>query len=248
MTQMVLSQYIQSLTEAASIAEVHGICSDVCAYFGFDRFHYGAQLPTSFTKPCFIDVSGYPSEWWERYKTEGYLGLDPVVQYCATNFMPLSWDRIKPNKRDRDAGWRIMGEAGDFGLKCGISLPLHTAQGEAAMLSFASARDHEYVTQHWERTAPQAHFFMLYLHEAVRRLLADCCVVTQPAQLTERERECLLWAADGKTTWETSRILNISERTVIFHLQNVSEKLNVANRQQAVARAVALGLITPTFT
>ncbi|MGD8937457.1 MAG: helix-turn-helix transcriptional regulator, partial [Thiogranum sp.] len=52
----------------------------------------------------------------------------------------------------------------------------------------------------------------------------------------------------GKTTWETSRILRISERTVTFHLQNVQGKLGVSNRQQAVARAVSLGIIEPQFS
>jgi len=66
--------------------------------------------------------------------------------------------------------------------------------------------------------------------------------------LTQREKECLLWATEGKTTWETSRILRISERTVTFHLQNVQGKLGVSNRQQAVARAVSLGIIEPQFS
>jgi DNA-binding CsgD family transcriptional regulator len=57
----------------------------------------------------------------------------------------------------------------------------------------------------------------------------------------------LLWAADGKTTWEISQILGVSGRTVIFHFQNAADKLKVANRQQAVARAVAIGLISPSL-
>jgi LuxR family transcriptional activator of bioluminescence operon len=65
--------------------------------------------------------------------------------------------------------------------------------------------------------------------------------------LTDREKECLLWAAEGKTSWEASQILGISERTVIFHLQNASDKLGVNNRQQAVARAIAMGMILPQF-
>ncbi len=65
------------------------------------------------------------------------------------------------------------------------------------------------------------------------------------AELTRRERECLLWAAEGKTTWEIALILCITGRTVNFHLQNAARKLVVVNRQQAVARAVALGLIRP---
>lgn len=84
-----------------------------------------------------------------------------------------------------------------------------------------------------------------YMHEAVLRVFDDRKLQHARIQLTEREKECLLWTAEGKTSWEMSKILNISERTVIFHLKNCSDKLATCNRQQAVARAVSQGLISP---
>ena len=65
----------------------------------------------------------------------------------------------------------------------------------------------------------------------------------QQAEAVAREREILRWAADGKTSWEVSVILNISERTVKFHLTQASLKLNAVNRTAAVAKALARGLI-----
>ena len=62
--------------------------------------------------------------------------------------------------------------------------------------------------------------------------------------LTPRELECLQWAAEGKTSWEIGRLLRISERTAIFHLNNASRKLGVCSRQAAVARAVALRMLS----
>ncbi|MBY3123131.1 helix-turn-helix domain-containing protein [Rhizobium laguerreae] len=35
--------------------------------------------------------------------------------------------------------------------------------------------------------------------------------------LSPREKECLLWIAQGKTSWETAVIMGISENTVAFH-------------------------------
>ena len=69
----------------------------------------------------------------------------------------------------------------------------------------------------------------------------------QGVTLTARETECLKWTAEGKTTWEIATIMGISERTVIFHLQNVMHKLNVSNRSHAVARAVAQQIISPDY-
>ena len=61
--------------------------------------------------------------------------------------------------------------------------------------------------------------------------------------LTQREKACLSWAAKGKTSWEISQILAISERTVNFHLGNCISKTNSNNRQQAISRCLAVGQI-----
>ena len=55
--------------------------------------------------------------------------------------------------------------------------------------------------------------------------------------LTPRETDVLRWIAAGKTNWEISQILRLSERTVKFHLNNSFGKLNAVNRTQAVIKA-----------
>lgn len=62
--------------------------------------------------------------------------------------------------------------------------------------------------------------------------------------LTKREMEMLNWLRQGKTAWEISEILSISERCVIFHINNLKKKLNVVNRVQAVAVAMSKGIIS----
>lgn len=61
--------------------------------------------------------------------------------------------------------------------------------------------------------------------------------------LTLREIECLRWCSRGKTNWEISRILGLSERTVEHYLSRANRKLGSANRTQAVARAMKLNVI-----
>lgn len=64
-----------------------------------------------------------------------------------------------------------------------------------------------------------------------------------PVALSAREREVLLWAARGKTAWESAAILGLSPRTVEFHLASCRRKLGVATKAQMVATAVAGGLV-----
>lgn len=62
--------------------------------------------------------------------------------------------------------------------------------------------------------------------------------------LTPRERQCLLWAARGKTYTETSIITGIAYGTVKSHLDSARFKLNCAILPAATAMAVARGLFT----
>lgn len=245
MTPTTYHELLDLLSKAKTVEEVHAACSELCERFGFDRFQYGARIPTSFVKPYFIFISSYQNEWRTRYLAEGYMSIDPTVGHCANHVTPFCWDRIASHEKQNELVRRFMGEAREFGLNSGVSFPVHSAQGEFAMFSVASSQDPQRAQSRILDALPVTHLFTAHLHESVRRIFEHHVLPLKRTQLTDREQQCLLWAAEGKTTWETSRILRISERTVIFHLQNAAQKLNVVNRQQAVARAVSLGLIAP---
>ena len=68
----------------------------------------------------------------------------------------------------------------------------------------------------------------------------------QGCELTDREKEVMQWVKEGKSNWELSMILDISERTVKFHVQNVEKKLNAVNRAHAVALAMDYGMLGET--
>lgn len=62
-------------------------------------------------------------------------------------------------------------------------------------------------------------------------------------RVTPRESEILAWVAAGKSDWAIGRILNISGKTVNFHVENAKRKLGVGTRIQAVIVALRTGLI-----
>ncbi len=61
--------------------------------------------------------------------------------------------------------------------------------------------------------------------------------------LSPRQRQCLEYAAQGKSAWATSKILDIAESTVNFHRNQAMARLGVGTVIQAVAIAGARGLI-----
>ena len=67
--------------------------------------------------------------------------------------------------------------------------------------------------------------------------------VADAAGLTTREREVLSLIADGLSTREVAAELAYSERTIKGVLQDVTARLQLRNRTQAVAYAVRKGWI-----
>ncbi|MEO9340720.1 LuxR C-terminal-related transcriptional regulator [Mesorhizobium sp. SB112] len=61
--------------------------------------------------------------------------------------------------------------------------------------------------------------------------------------LSDRERECLFWVSEGKTTDDVSVILGVSANTVNAYITSVIRKLSATNRAMAIATAIRNGII-----
>ncbi|MBE1527973.1 LuxR family quorum-sensing system transcriptional regulator CciR [Sphingopyxis sp. OAS728] len=62
--------------------------------------------------------------------------------------------------------------------------------------------------------------------------------------LTERQLECLRWISRGKSSTDIGAILNISGRTVDYHVAEICLRLDVRTRMQAVAYALQHGWLS----
>ena len=60
--------------------------------------------------------------------------------------------------------------------------------------------------------------------------------------LTRRQRECLAWVEQGKSSSDIGTILGLSAETVNEHVGEACRRLGVRTRIQAVVSARALGL------
>ncbi|MDA9431442.1 response regulator transcription factor [Bradyrhizobium sp. CCBAU 51627] len=65
----------------------------------------------------------------------------------------------------------------------------------------------------------------------------------QEIVLSARERQCLRWVEEGKSSWAIGVILKVSENTVNFHVKNAMRKLETTTRIQCVLKARRLRLI-----
>ena len=233
---------LQQFSTASSVEEITALCRSHCKQMGFDSFVYALRIPTQFTEARVIMLKGYLDAWLDHYWENGYAASDPAVIYCGKQIVPIEWHGLMYEKQSLNA--QVMNEAADFGLKSGLSMPIHSPHGELGILSLALDRNDAGARKITRHALPYAQMLAGHIHEAVRRILVSPDSET-PQDLTAREAECLRWAADGKTSWEIAQLLSMSERTANFHLNNAMIKLDVCNRQHAVAKAVLRGLINP---
>jgi DNA-binding CsgD family transcriptional regulator len=61
--------------------------------------------------------------------------------------------------------------------------------------------------------------------------------------LSDRERECLFWVSEGKTTDDVAVILGVSANTVNSYITHAIRKFSASNRAMAVATAIRSGII-----
>lgn len=217
-------------------------------HLGFDHFVYAMRVDLSFTRPQHLLFSGYPQEWVDRYVAQNYFECDPVLSAATRSPLPVMWDATAMQatcSRAETRQRRMWDEAAQHGLTHGITLSVRGERGFSGVFSLARADALEKNRESLIHLTGSAQLLAGIIHSAIARIELPSLVPEVCVELTERERQCLRWSADGKTAWEISQILNISERTAIFHINNSITKLGAVNKTQAIARALLLGLFSP---
>ena len=235
---------LSALSECTSQEALTDAINRIVKRMGIDHWFYAVDLPLVSEGPNQVRMGTYPEAWVRHYFEMDYLQIDPIISHCHDHSIPLSWrDAMSSRRKVVDPQMlkirTMFGEASEFGLRSGVSVPLHGPGTGWGLMSFSSS---QLSANDLDLLQAELHLLAHFTHEAARRFSYSKTPANLPA-LTKRERECLSWAAEGKTSWEIGHLLNISERTSIFHLQNAMQKLGVSGRQAAIARAVSLGLI-----
>lgn len=231
----------QRFATALNMEQIKAHFLEVSKQLGFDSFVYALRVPTNFSNAQVIMLDGYPEGWVKRYFEAAYYESDPVMAWCIREILPIRWSDLilEPGS----AAEAMMLDAAEYGLRDGVTMPVHSPQGELGILSLSLDAPPERARAITETALPIIQLLATHLHQAVRRLGSLSQEVD--SNLTMRERECLTWAADGKTSNEIAQLLGISDNTVNFHLNNAMQKLDVVSRQHAIGKASFQRLIQP---
>ncbi len=206
--------------------------------FGFENFVLTGLPNLKETFDQVVILKKWPVGWFDIYTREDYARVDPVIRLCRNSVQPFEWSEAPYDQEKEPRAAEVMNRAADFRMRDGFCLPIHGINGYEACFSMSGAN-----LDLSPRTKPALHLMAMYAFERTRQLLAP--VPKRSADLlTPREREALMWAAAGKSAADTGEILGITERTVTAHIVSACQKLDAANKTQAVARAIQHKIIS----
>ena len=220
--------------------------SEVLKHLGFDTMVYGARGNGPLDERVFIWTNA-PPEWVREYDQNSYVEIDPRIKKGWEMPLPLVWDNAWLRPQDPRVR-AFLKRASHYGIGSGLAV-YFINDTYAVMVSFN--RPERFLTAAARRgmelrMGDSLHFAFVFhwvfMREVITRGLRP---FQEGSPLSRREMQCLHLAAHGMTSNDIAVKLGITERTANFHFSNLISKLGVLNRQEAVATAVANGLVQP---
>jgi len=185
--------------------------------------------------------SNYPAQWRSTYDSTKLFNIDPTVAHCVMRSTPLIWEAKMFSSKSQKGMYE---EACSYGIRSGLTLPFHGANGELGILCFVSdVQPGIRFRNEALRNIPALSLLRDFAFEAALKFAQPSLLTGVFPAVTRRELECLKWSASGRSSWEIGLILHCSERTVNFHLGNLRSKFNATSSRQAVVKAIRMGLI-----
>ena len=175
-------------------------------------------------------MSTEPKRWLDHYIERNYIQFDPLIQHAAQSSSPFFWSDADNGSGDDTMIGRLFHERSTFGIEDGLIVPIKDSMNSTTIVSYSclGKAPREFKTE----LTISAHYFrnkIVALHrERIR----------SHALLTDREIECLKWAAQGKTDWEIGSILRVDNKTINYRIERAKKKIGVSTRVQAVIYAI----------
>lgn len=223
--------FIEKLDKQTDISSLVSAFQSLIEKFGMSCFMVGDPTQPKVPRDGRLLASTWPQEWLAHWMSQNYITIDPVINELLMRNEPVRW---RDARRTADEiGTRVLDEAAQFGLADGFTVPVYSREGVIFGITIGTKK---YELGRHDETC--LHMAGIYFHAKLERLRARHAPRLAAQKMTPRERECLSWVAAGKTDWEISQILNISEQTAHEYVQNALMKLKATTRAQAVATAI----------
>jgi LuxR family transcriptional activator of conjugal transfer of Ti plasmids len=236
--------FISAINAAKNIESLSAATYRQICHQGFEFFSYQLIAAPIGPRPL-LYMTSYPKGWTMRYFEKHYISDDMVTRHAAQTIRPFLWPEIGALQSFTQTQRTFFHEATEFGIKAGGTVPVHGPGAAKALFSVAANMSEAAFAQLFILQRHELQLIATYAHEHILRLGLDSPPPPPTIKLSPRELEILTWTARGKTAWEISTILSLSEATVRDYAERAAIKLGSTNKIQSVAIALLHALIIP---
>ena len=214
---------------------------EVIQVYGFHAFTLGILPMGPGTRAQVQFVSTLSDELRQEYERRGVARFDPVITEMNQRYLPFTLKDIAHTfVTEEQKSWAELSR--DYGVHNCFFVPLATADVQRGVVLFSTEPEPDFL-RGLSENRHLLHLICAHFAGRAEQLGHRTRQKQEAVDLSPREIDCLQWAAYGRTGDEIAKEIGISERTVRFHITNACDKLGAERRSQAVARALALGLI-----
>ncbi|QLG92418.1 LuxR family transcriptional regulator [Pseudomonas yamanorum] len=189
-------------------------------------------------------ISNYPEPWLKAYRAASYHLIDPIIHHGLRRCAPFSWSDARQTV-SCEKGRELFRRSSQYRICSGATFTLHDASGMFSSLSLSNGGLQADIDRRMADQQGQIQMALISFHSRLLslRTVDELFSKLQGGRLSVKELSVLKWVMMGKAYREIALICAISERTVKFHMSNISEKLQVCNAKQAVYEAQRQGIL-----
>jgi DNA-binding CsgD family transcriptional regulator len=233
-------ELMELMREVRSTDDLADAMTCITRKLGFEYFALAHHVDVRVARSNTIRVHNYPQAWVDYYDANALGISDPVHRASHVTSIGFDWSQIPQMIPLTPADQQTLALGRDKGIGNGFTVPAHVPGEARGSCSFANAAGRP-VPSH---SLPLAQLAGLFAFEAARRLCTPRGVQVRSPPLTDRQRDCVMWIARGKSAWETGQILGVSEETVRTHVRHAYERYDVNKRTSLIVQALFDGTIS----
>jgi LuxR family transcriptional regulator, quorum-sensing system regulator BjaR1 len=229
---------VEELSRVASPPQVSAALAAAMEKFGFSALGINGLPPPGEGADPLIVSEQTPEGFRGLYIAERFYAVDHICAHARTAVEPFRYSDAPFDRTESHGHWRFMQALQTFGMGRGLIVPFGRPAGMPACIWLAGQNprlDDEAIVA--------TQLVALFAAGKAHALAQPAAKPAGVSSLSKREREVLRWTAAGKTAWEISVILDLSESAVNASMAKAMLKLKAVSRVQAVVNAIRLGEI-----
>jgi DNA-binding CsgD family transcriptional regulator len=224
--------FVEQSEAATTACQLKARFKRVMTNEGFENHIFGRIVARKVTETNWVE---FPEGHFETYLAEDWEAVDPILAFTATATRPFCWDDVAPRMQFSQDQTALLDECKRVGVHSIIVAPFPNPNGGCDIVGVS--RRQAGLPDRSRTAVLQAICVQTWCR------LADLIGIGvdngyREITLTNRELEILKWVKDGKSNSEISEIMDLSVKTIEYHVGNILKKLGAANRTTAVVIAI----------